>query len=171
MQMTTLRVVGIDPGSRVTGIGVVEARGQQLHHVYSDCIRVGDGDLGHRLARIYQGVQEVIEKNIPDEAALEQVFMASNPRAALVLGHARGSAFLAAVHCQLEVTEYSALEIKRAVVGTGRAAKGQVQHMVRVLLGLRQALAVDEADALACAICHIHTAQVRNRLPFQERTG
>ena len=167
--MTTFRVLGIDPGSRVTGVGVVEAEGQHLRHVYSGCIRVGEGGLDFRLARIYQGVQEVIEATTPREAALEQIFMASNPRAALVLGHARGSAFLAVVHRELEVTEYSALEIKRAVVGTGNAAKRQVQHMVRVLLGLEQTPTTDAADALACAICHIHTAQVRNRLPLQER--
>jgi crossover junction endodeoxyribonuclease RuvC len=162
--MTTLRVLGIDPGSRVTGIGVVEADGQVLRHIHNECIRVGEEDLGLRLARIYRGIIDVIDQHKPDEVSLEQVFLAKNPRTALILGHARGSALLAAVHRQHSVFEYSALEIKRAVVGTGRAAKDQVQHMVKMLLGLKVNPANDAADALACAICHIHTRQMAMRI-------
>ena len=169
--MTALRVLGIDPGSRVTGVGVVEADGQALHHIHSACIRVGDGDLGPRLVRIYQGVVDVIDQHGPKEVALEQVFLARNPRAALVLGHARGSALLAAVHRQRVLAEYSALEIKRAVVGTGRAAKEQVQHMVKILLGLERNPPADAADALGCAICHIHTRQMAAHLSSRKRVG
>ena len=128
INMVVLRVLGIDPGSRVTGVGVVEAEGQALRHIYSACIRVGEGDLGPRLARIYRAVADVIDQHVPEEVALEQVFLARNPHAALVLGHARGSALLAVVHRQRVVAEYSALEIKRAVVGTGRAAKEPVSY-------------------------------------------
>ena len=169
--MAVLRVLGIDPGSRVTGVGVVEAEGQALRHIYSACIRVGEGDLGPRLARIYRGVAEVIDKHGPEEVALEQIFLARNPHAALVLGHARGSALLAAVHRQRVVAHYSALEIKRAVVGTGRAAKEQVQHMVKMLLSLERNPPADAADALACAICHIHTRQMTARVSSREKIG
>jgi crossover junction endodeoxyribonuclease RuvC len=103
--------------------------------------------------------------------ALEEVFLARNPQAALVLGHARGSALLASVHRRRIVAEYSALEIKRAVVGTGRAAKEQVQHMVKMLLGLDQIPPTDAADALACAICHIHTRQMRAHVSSREKVG
>lgn len=162
--MTAIRVLGIDPGSRVTGVGVVEINGQNLRHVYSECIRAGDGALGDRLAVIYRGIKTAIAQNRPQSVAVERVFLATNPHAALILGHARGSAILAAVNQGLPVSEYSALEIKRSVVGTGSAAKEQVQHMVRVLLGMDRKPPTDAADALACAICHIHTAQVERRL-------
>ena len=171
MFMAALRVLGIDPGSRVTGVGVVEANGQTLLHIHSACIRVGEGELGPRLARIYRGVADVIDQHDPEEVALEQVFLARNPYAALVLGHARGSALLAAVHHQRVVAEYSALEIKRAVVGTGRAAKEQVQHMVKMLLGLKRTPPADAADALACAICHIHTRQMTVRMSSRGQGG
>lgn len=171
MPMTALRVLGIDPGSRITGVGVVEADGQALRHIHSACIRVGEGDLGPRLARIYRGVADVIDQHGPEEVALEQVFLARNPHAALVLGHARGSALLAAVHSQRVVAHYSALEIKRAVVGTGRAAKAQVQYMVKMLLGLERNPPADAADALACAICHIHTRQMAARVSSREQVG
>ena len=162
--MTTLRVLGVDPGSRVTGVGVVEVNGSGLRYIHSESIRVGDGDLGLRLAGIYSGVTAVIDEHMPEEMALEEVFLSKNPRAALILGHARGSAFLAGVHRNRVIAEYSALEIKRAVVGTGRAAKEQVQHMVKAILGLKQAPPYDAADALACAICHIHTRRLVNRI-------
>ena len=140
--------------------GVVEAEGQALRHIHSACIRVGEGDLGPRLARIYRAVADVIAQHSPEEVALEQVFLARNPHAALVLGHARGSALLAVVHRQRVVAQYSAMEIKSAVVGTGRAAKVQVQHRGKMLLGLERNPPADAADALACAICHIHTRQI-----------
>ena len=162
--MTAIRILGIDPGSRVTGVGVVELEGHSLRHIHSACIRAGEGELGSRLAAIYRGVSGVIQDWEPESAAVERVFLASNPHAALILGHARGSAMLAAVNHGLPISEYSALEIKRSVVGTGSAAKEQVQHMVRVLLGMDYKPPVDAADALACAICHLHTAEGERRV-------
>ena len=162
--MTAIRILGIDPGSRVTGVGVVELEGHSLRHIHSACIRAGEGELGSRLAAIYRGVSGVIQDWEPQSAAVERVFLASNPHAALILGHARGSAMLAAVNHGLPISEYSALEIKRSVVGTGSAAKEQVQHMVRVLLGMDYKPPVDAADALACAICHLHTAEGERRV-------
>jgi|TARA_B100000929_G_scaffold260146_2_gene224265 crossover junction endodeoxyribonuclease RuvC len=124
------------------------------------------------LATIYSGVSEVIQDWRPQSAAVERVFLASNPHAALILGHARGSAMLAAVNQGLPISDYSALEIKRSVVGTGSAAKEQVQHMVRVLLSMDHKPPIDAADALACAICHLHTAEGERRLqPNQRRAG
>lgn len=158
-----MRVLGVDPGSRNTGLGVVESVRDGLHLVAYECIRMGNQDLPPRLAQIYRGVERVITEHRPDVVAVEQVFMATNANSALVLGHARGSAICAAVMSDCEVVEYSALQVKRAVVGVGRAKKEQVQHMVRVLLGLRASPSEDEADALACAICHIHTVQVEEK--------
>ena len=160
--MTAIRILGIDPGSRVTGVGVVELEGHSLRHIHSACIRAGEGELGSRLAAIYRGVSGVIQDWEPQSAAVERVFLASNPHAALILGHARGSAMLAAVNHGLPISEYSALEIKRSVVGTGSAVKEQ--HMVRVLLGMDYKPPVDAADALACAICHLHTAEGERRV-------
>ncbi len=159
-----MRVLGIDPGSRVTGIGVVDAESSNLKVVDYSCIRAGKEVLSIRLGKIYQGVAAAVEKYQPDMVAVEDVFFANNAKSALILGQARGSAICAAVNHDCEVVEYTALQIKRAVVGSGGARKEQVQHMVRVLLGLRQNPAADAADALACAICHIHTWQVESRL-------
>ncbi len=161
---TPLRVLGIDPGSRNTGLGVVEVAAGGLRPVAYECIRMGDQALPARLAIIHRGVQRVIAEHRPAAAAVEQVFIANNARSALVLGQASGSAVCSAVIAGLEVVEYSALQIKRAVVGAGNARKEQVQHMVRALLGLRAQPGADEADALACAICHIHTMQVEEKL-------
>lgn len=157
-------VLGIDPGSRNTGLGVVETTADGLRSIDYRCIRMGSEPLPQRLATIYQGVQALINEIKPDVVAVEQVFMAKNANSALILGHARGAAICAAVNAQRSVYEYSALQIKRAVVGSGNAKKEQVQHMVRVLLGLTATPAEDEADALACAICHIHTDQGQKRL-------
>ncbi|MGR3985078.1 MAG: crossover junction endodeoxyribonuclease RuvC [Gammaproteobacteria bacterium] len=155
-----MRVLGIDPGSLNTGLGVVEAARDELRMVACERIRnAGGSEVPARLAEIFRGVARMIELHRPDAVAIEQVFMANNARSALVLGQAGGSAICAAVVGGCAVTEYSAREIKRAVVGAGAADKRQVQHMVRVLLGLRAPPGADEADALACAICHIHSAQ------------
>jgi crossover junction endodeoxyribonuclease RuvC len=159
-----VRVLGIDPGSRNTGLGVVETTADGLRSVAYKRIRMGSEPLPQRLGTIYQGVKLIIAEFNPDMVAVEQVFISNNPKSALILGQARGSAVCSAVIAQCEVYEYSALQIKRAVVGSGNAKKEQVQHMVRVLLGLTVNPAEDEADALACAICHIHTAQVEQRL-------
>ena len=160
-----MRVLGIDPGSRRTGLGVVEDCGDGLRAVAWHCVRM-DGALpaSARLGEIYRGVAEIIAEHRPQAVAIEQVFVAKNARSSLVLGQASGAAICAAVVAGFAVAEYSALQIKRAVVGGGRASKEQVQHMVRVLLGLRAPPGSDEADALACAICHVHTMQVAAKL-------
>jgi len=159
-----MRVLGIDPGSRNTGLGVVETTDDGLHSIAFRRIRMGNSPLPERLGTIYRGVESIIADFHPDMVAVEQVFISNNVKSALVLGQARGSAICSAVNRLLEVHEYSALQIKRAVVGSGNAKKEQVQHMVRVLLGLTANPSEDEADALACAICHIHTAQVQQKL-------
>ncbi len=159
-----MRVLGIDPGSRVTGVGIVASTGDRLTALHSETIRLGGGPLPDRLGAIHRRIAELVAEFEPDLVAVEQVFVSNNPRSALVLGQARGSAISAAVTSGCAVQEYSAREIKQAVVGTGGAGKEQVQHMVRVLLGLRAAPAQDAADALACAICHIHSAAVAGRL-------
>lgn len=159
-----MRVLGVDPGSRITGYGVVESAPQGVRYVGSGAIRVAGDALSARLKSIGEGIADVIKRNRPDVVAVEQVFVARNAKAALILGHARGAAICAAVNLDLAVVEYSALQVKQAVVGRGRAEKAQVQHMVRALLGLAALPQTDEADALACAICHLHTAQSERRL-------
>lgn len=156
---TTLRILGIDPGLRVTGFGVIEQTGQHLSYVASGCIRSGEGELPQRLKVLLEGLQEVISTYRPQCAAIEQVFVNVNPKSTLLLGQARGAAICAAVTSALPVAEYTALQVKQAVVGTGRASKEQVQAMVRRLLKLPGDPSADAADALACAICHAHGGQ------------
>lgn len=156
----TITILGIDPGSRITGVGVITARGNDLAHVYSESLKLPKGELTNRLYDIYARLELVIAQTRPDVVAIEKVFLAKNPQSALVLGHARGAAMLAAVNNQLPVIEYSATEIKKTVVGRGRADKNQVQHMMRVLLGLRVTPEEDASDALAAAVCHAHHQQI-----------
>jgi crossover junction endodeoxyribonuclease RuvC len=153
------RVLGIDPGSRITGYGVVDVAGSQVGYLASGCIRPEPGPFVERLAEIYQGVEEIIATYEPNELAIEEVFLARNPASALKLGQARGVAIAAAVAARLPVHEYAARSVKQALVGTGRASKEQVQHMVRVILGLAAAPGADAADALAIAICHVNTSR------------
>jgi crossover junction endodeoxyribonuclease RuvC len=155
-------VLGIDPGSRVTGYGVVEVGGSGACYRASGCIRPRAGSFVGRLGEIYRGVETLIRELSPDEMAIEEVFLATNPASALKLGQARGVAIAAAVAGGLPVTEYAARTVKLAVVGTGSASKPQVQHMVRVLLGLSGSPAADAADALAIAICHVNTARLKS---------
>jgi len=159
-----MRVLGIDPGSRITGLGVVEARDDGLQSLFFESVKLKGDPLPARLGQIFSRVQQVIAEYQPDVVSIEQVFMAKNTKSALTLGHARGAAISAAVAANCLVSEYSALQIKRAVVGTGSAGKEQVQHMIRVLLGMRIEPPSDAADSLAAAICHIHTAQVELRM-------
>ncbi len=159
-----MRILGIDPGSRITGLGVVESRQKKLIGIASQTVRLSPVELSIRLGQIYQSVTNLIEETNPDVVAVEQVFIATNAKAALTLGHARGAAICAAVNSGKPVVEYSAKQIKQAVVGTGGAAKEQVQHMVRILLGLNKVPQSDAADALACAICHIHTAELNQKI-------
>jgi len=149
-------ILGIDPGSRVMGYGVIGVERHRVSHRANGCIRLGDGAIADRLVTIFDTLSAIITEHRPDEAAIEKVFMQRNADSALKLGHARGVAMLAASKAGLGVSEYSATRIKQAVVGRGHAAKGQVQHMVRALLDLEQAPQADAADALATAICHAH---------------
>lgn len=156
---STLRILGIDPGLRVTGFGVIEQTGQQLVYVTSGCIRSGEGELPQRIKVLLEGLQEVIASTRPQCVAIEQVFVNINPQSTLLLGQARGAAICAAVASALPVAEYTALQVKQAVVGAGKAKKEQVQAMVRRLLKLAGDPNPDAADALACAICHAHGGQ------------
>ena len=158
--MSAARIVGIDPGLRVTGFGVIERHGNELVYVTSGCIKSSDRQsLPERIRTLFAGVSEVVATYGPDQAAVEKVFVNVNPQSTLLLGQARGAALSALVHAGLPVAEYTALQVKQAVVGQGKAAKGQVQHMVIRLLELPGAPNADAADALACAICHAHGGQ------------
>jgi crossover junction endodeoxyribonuclease RuvC len=159
------KVLGIDPGSLVTGWGVVEAVGGSLGHVACGIIATaGSRGQGIRLSRIYRGIQQVIVRYQPSEISLEKVFFAHNAQSALKLGQARGVALLAAAENELDVSEYSSNEIKSAVVGYGHATKEQVQKMVGALLRVSEKLAADAADALAAAICHLHCQSFQSRV-------
>lgn len=147
-------ILGIDPGSRVTGYGVIMTQGLKHYYLASGCIRLGDHALVDKCAILYQSLQEIIQTHQPQEAAIEQVFMHENPGAALKLGQARGSAITALANHQLVLAEYSARQVKQAVVGYGAAKKEQVQTMVQALLQLSGKPQADAADALAIAICH-----------------
>lgn len=151
-----MRILGIDPGSRTTGYGLVELEGQRILYIDSGCIRCGDGGLPDRLDVIFRSISEIIARHHPQVASVEQVFMARNPDSALKLGQARGAAVCALKQASLQVHEYTALQIKQSVVGRGHADKQQVQHMVKALLNLEGDPQADAADALAAAICHAH---------------
>ena len=151
-----MRILGIDPGLRITGFGVIEKAGNRLCYVTSGCVKSGQGELALRLKLILDGLAEVIAQSRPHEVAIEKVFVNVNPQSTLALGQARGTAICAAVLAGLPVAEYTALQVKQSVVGKGHAKKDQVQHMVRRLLALPGDPSPDAADALACAICHAH---------------
>jgi crossover junction endodeoxyribonuclease RuvC len=151
-----VKILGIDPGLRITGFGIIEKSGNRLTYVTSGCVKSGQGDLTVRLKVILEGLAEVIAANQPEEVAIEKVFVNVNPQSTLALGQARGTAICAAVIAGLPVAEYTALQVKQSVVGKGHAQKEQVQHMVRRLLALPGNPSPDAADALACAICHAH---------------
>ena len=155
------RILGIDPGLRSTGYGVIVQSRRTLQYVASGCIKSHSGalELPARLKIILQDLREVITAFEPSEVAVEIVFVNVNPQSTLLLGQARGAAISAAVLADLPVAEYTALQIKQAVAGHGKAAKEQVQEMVRRLLNLPSAPSADAADALACAICHAHAAE------------
>lgn len=159
-----VRVLGIDPGSRVTGYGVIETDGVRSRHLGSGCIRTADGALAQRLGEIFEGIRAVVADLMPQQVAVEQVFMARNAASALKLGHARGAAVTAAVTAGLPVFEYSPREVKLALVGNGGAEKEQVLHMVRLILSVEQKLALDQSDALAVALCHAHSHATLDRL-------
>ena len=150
-------ILGIDPGSRITGYGLIEVNGQQLTYLDSGCIRTQTNELSQRLLEIFNGVCWLMETYAPKQAAIEQVFMHQNPSAALKLGHARGVAMVACATHRIPVSEYSPRQIKQSLVGYGGAEKNQVKQMVMRILNLNKPPQVDAADALATAICHHHT--------------
>ena len=151
----SIRILGIDPGSRATGYGVITKKANQLYYVTCGVIRLGAKyTFNDRLKMIFDGLCEVIEIHKPIVAGVEDVFVAANPRTALKLGHARGVAVLAALHNGMRVYDYTPRMVKQAVVGYGNADKQQVQQMVRVLLQLSASPSSDAADALAVAMCH-----------------
>jgi crossover junction endodeoxyribonuclease RuvC len=161
----TIRLMGIDPGSRITGYGIIDLDGPRNRYVASGCVQTAsDRPLPERLKTIFEAVADLVQVHRPAEVAVEQVFMHRNPDSALKLGQARGAALCAVVMAGLPVSEYAARAIKQAVVGSGAADKTQVQHMVRLLLNLPEAPPADAADALAVAICHGHTRQTQQRL-------
>lgn len=157
------RILGIDPGSRFTGYGLIEAAAGRSRCIEQGAIRLGDGPLPPRLHRLFQDLRDLIARLAPDEIAMEQVFVKRNVASALVLGQARGAAVCAVAEAGHELHEYSPASIKQAVTGSGRAEKAQVQRMVQVLLNLPKAPVADAADALACALCHAHSRTYRRR--------
>ncbi len=156
LESSNIRVLGLDPGLRTTGFGVIEKQGKRIHYIASGTIKSGEGTLPERLKVLLLGVQEVVRTYQPTQAAVEIVFVNVNPQSTLLLGQARGAIICGAVSYNIPVAEYTALQIKQAVVGHGKAQKIQVQHMVQRLLDLPGLPGTDAADALACAICHAH---------------
>ena len=160
-----MRILGIDPGTRITGYGIIDVEGNRLRHVDNGIIKTRSSDpLPLRLKTIYDGLSTILKEFSPQAVAVEQVFLSKNPRAALTLGHARGTAVLSAVNLGLEVHEYSALQVKSAVVGYGHAAKQQVQQMVKALINLPEVAQEDAADALAVAICHANSRTMKQAI-------
>ncbi len=156
-------ILGLDPGSRITGFGLIDNQTDRIAYVHSGCIRTSGDSLAARLGHIYAEIDEVIRQYRPRQMSIERVFMSRNADSALKLGQARGAAICAAQQAGLEVAEYAAREVKQSIVGTGAASKEQVQHMVRRLLGIGRTLQADEADGLAIAICHAQFYATQHR--------
>lgn len=160
-----IRILGIDPGSRITGYGIIEMRPNQAVCVSHGCIKAQQDTLAERLKHIHLGLAEVIERFSPVEMAIESVFVHRNVDSALKLGQARGAAIASVALLSIPVHEYSPAEIKKSVVGRGNAAKSQVQHMVKAILGLHKSPQADAADALAIALCHGHSRDLKAQVP------
>jgi len=156
------RIIGIDPGSRIMGIGVLDSDGRYNKHVYSNCVRMGKESFPERLGIIYRAITEVIQTYQPQQMSIEDVFVSNNPSSALKLGQARGAAICAGVIAGLDVHEYTARAVKQS--GKGSADKDQVQHMVKILLNLSGKLQVDTSDALAIALCHAHNGVYKTKI-------
>lgn len=165
------RILGIDPGSVITGYAVIEIHAQQARLVSAQCLRLPKVGLAERLGLIYHGIVAVIEEFQPNEMAVEEVFVSRNPASAIKLGQARGAAICAGASVHLPVAEYSPAKIKQSIVGRGAADKKQIQHMVRMLLNLKETLQEDAADATAVALCHWHHRQTAARLSAQGVSG
>ena len=159
-----MKILGIDPGSRVTGYGLIEVKNQSSQLIEAGLVEVAKYPMAERLSRIFQAIEGIVQTHQPEHVAIERVFVSKNVDSALKLGQARGAALVAAANDQCAIYEYSARQIKQAVVGTGSASKAQVQHMIRILLNLTQAPKADAADALAVALCHSHSWQHQRRL-------
>lgn len=159
------RILGIDPGSLITGFGIIDSDGRDSRCVEFGAIQVKADTLPEKLGLIFHQVSEVIETWQPTQMAIEEVFMSRSAGSALKLGQARGAAICAGIVAGLPVAEYSARQVKQAVVGTGAADKTQVQHMVRMLLNLSETPQTDAADALAIALSHAHTQAVVAKIP------
>ena len=157
-------ILGIDPGSRITGFGVIKVLDNKIYYVASGCIKITEESTADRIKQISEGITEVINLYSPNESAIEQVFMFQNPLSALKLGQARGVAMCTLAINNLPVGEYSAKQVKQAVVGTGAASKSQVQHMIQSLLELNKKPQQDAADALAIAICHYNSKKSLDRI-------
>ena len=160
----TIRILGVDPGSRVTGYGIIDVCGNETRYLASGCIRLGNRPVPERLGQIYADLQSLIAMHKPQVMAIEQVFVSKNPSSALKLGQARGAAICAGANADLPVSEYTPTQIKQTVAGTGRAAKQQIQHMVKLLLKVQGDIAEDAADALAVALTHARISQASERL-------
>lgn len=150
-------ILGIDPGSRLTGYGIINAVGNKLEYVCCGSIKLPAVDHPERLKLIFDNIGLLIEQHMPEQCAIEEVFLGKSVSSALKLGQARGAAIVACMHHNLEVSEYSPRKVKQAIVGNGGAGKEQVQHMVKILLGVSGEVQADAADALALAICHANT--------------
>jgi crossover junction endodeoxyribonuclease RuvC len=164
-----IRIIGIDPGSRHTGYGIIDSDGMHSQYVASGCIHVKGDSLPERLGDIYTRVSDIVAEWRPLEMSIEQVFVNKNVESALKLGQARGAAICAGVQGRLLVSEYTPTAIKAAVVGTGNASKEQVKHMMTMLLNLKIDLQADEADALGVALCHAHNRKLMTRIPEMKR--
>ena len=158
------RILGIDPGSRHTGYGVLDFVGDSAAYVASGTVKSLDGDFPNRLKQIFESVASIVDEYSPDVVAIESVFMAKNAASALKLGQARSAALCATFSVNVEVYEYAPREIKQAITGTGSASKEQIQHMVVSLLNLDSAPSADASDALAAALCHGHQRRIRRQL-------
>jgi crossover junction endodeoxyribonuclease RuvC len=163
------RILGVDPGSRITGYGIIDAAPQGPILVACGCIRADGDHFPERLRQIYDGILQVTREHQPHELAIEQVFMHKNADSALKLGQARGAAICGALAAGLPVYEYAARQVKQAIVGKGAADKIQVQHMVKVLLKLSTPLQADASDALGIALCHLHTRETQRRMEAMTR--
>jgi crossover junction endodeoxyribonuclease RuvC len=158
------RVLGLDPGSRSTGFGIIDCTARTEKHVASGCIKTSSGEFAPRLREIYDAVEALVQKYQPQEVAIERVFMHRNPDSALKLGQARGAALCAALINGAAVYEYAPRAIKLAIVGTGAADKGQVAHMIQALLGVHEPMSADASDALAVGLCHGHARRAGHLL-------